>query len=74
MVKQPDRESRNVNDAFYKSEEQRINELNDRFFSNVELTDAENKVLVWLCGWDDFTINNVMSAFSKMVKDILANM
>ena len=74
MVNQPDKESRNVNDAFYKSEEQRINELNDRFFSNVELTDAENKVLVWLCGWDDFTINNVMSAFSKMVKDILANM
>ena len=74
MIKQPDRESRNVNDAFYKSEEQRINELNDRFFGNVDLTESENRVLVWLCGWDDFTINNVMSAFSKMVKDILANM
>ena len=66
MIRQPERESRNVNDAFYKSEKQRINELNDRFFGNVELTDAENKVLVWLCGWDDFTINNVMSAFSKV--------
>ena len=74
MVNQPDKESRNVNDAFYKSEKQRINELNDRFFGNVDLTESENRVLVWLCGWDDFTINNIMSAFSKIVKDILANM
>ena len=66
MIRQPDRESRNANDAFYESEKQRINELNERFFGNVDLTDAENRVLVWLCGWDDFTISNVMSAFSKV--------
>ena len=74
MIKQPERESRNVNDVFYESEKQRINELNNKFFGNVELTESENRVLVWLCGWDDFTINNIMSAFSKMVNDILANM
>ena len=66
MIKQPDRESRNVNDTFFESEKQRINELNERFFGNVQLTESENRVLVWLCGWDDFTINNVISAFSKI--------
>lgn len=66
MIIQPDRELRRVNDAFYESEKQKIKELNHRFFNNVELTDAENRVLVWLCGWDDYTINNVISAFSKV--------
>lgn len=69
MIKQQDRESRNVNDVFYESEKQRINELNNKFFGNVHLTESENRVLVWLCGWDDFTTNNVMSAFSKIVKE-----
>lgn len=40
--------------------------LNREFFQNVELTKAENAVLVWLCSWDEWTINAVVSAFRKV--------
>lgn len=40
--------------------------LNSEFFHDVELTDAENKVLVWLCGFDDCTINILVKAFRKV--------
>lgn len=67
MIKQTKRESRNVNDyLFIKSERRRIEMLNRVFFSNVELTKDENSVLVWLCGWDEYTINNIVSAFKKI--------
>ena len=47
MIVQPKRGTRNVNDLFYESERKRIEMLNKEFFSDVELTDAENRVLVW---------------------------
>ncbi len=65
MVIQPEREKRNVNDSFYKSERRRINLLNHEFFSEIELTQNENSVLVWLCGWDEYTIESIVSAFKK---------
>lgn len=70
MIRQPPEGSRNVSDSFYKAESQRIAELNEKFFSDVELTDAENKILVWLCSWDNFTILNVISVFEKAVKKV----
>lgn len=66
MIVQPDKETRNVNNLFYEAERNRIDLLNQEFFQNVELTKAENKVLVWLCGWDEWTINAVISAFRKV--------
>lgn len=69
MVIQPGKGTRNVNDLFYEAEKQRIDLLNRNFFQNVELTKAENNVLVWLCGWDEWTINAVVSAFGKVKKD-----
>ena len=56
MIVQPEKETRNVNDLFYESERKRIEKLNKEFFYDVELTDAENRILVWLCGWDNHTI------------------
>lgn len=53
MIIQPEKGSRNVNDLFYEVERQRMDRLNREFFQDVELTKAENDVLVWLCGWDD---------------------
>lgn len=64
MIIQP--EKGNVSDLFYEAERKRIDILNQEFFHNVELTKAENKVLVWLCGWDEWTINAVVSAFRKV--------
>ena len=66
MIVQPEKEIRNVNDLLYESERKRIEMLNKEFFSDVELTDAENRVLVWLCGWDNHTIETVMSVFRKI--------
>lgn len=66
MIIQPKRGTRNVNDFFYEAERNRIDLLNREFFHNINLTDQENKVLVWLCGWDEWTIEAVMSAFRKV--------
>lgn len=67
MIIQPEKETRNVNDLFYEGERKRIEMLNNEFFSDVELTDEENRLLVWLCGWDNCTIEAVMSVFKKVI-------
>lgn len=66
MIKQPDKGTRHVNDAFYETEGKRIKLLNQEFFKDVELTPHENSVLVWLCGWDDWTINAIVSMLRKV--------
>ncbi len=68
MIIQPDKRTRNVNDLFYEAERKRIDLLNREFFQDVELTKEENAVLVWLCGWDEWTINNIISAFKKVMR------
>ena len=32
----------------------------------MELTEAENAVLVWLCGWDEWTIEAIMNVFREL--------
>lgn len=66
MIRQPGTGTRNVNDTFYKSESQNIAKLNE-IFGNVDLTDDEERVLIWLAGYDKWTIDNVVSAFKKAV-------
>lgn len=66
MIRQPGIGTRNVNDVFYKHESQRIAKLNE-IFGNVDLTDAEERVLIWLAGYDNWTIDNVVSAVKKAV-------
>ncbi len=66
MIKQPEKGTRNVNDLFYEAERNRIDMLNREFFQDVELSKSENAALVWLCGWDEWTINNIVSAFRKV--------
>ena len=66
MIIQPDKGTRNVNDSFYEAERNRIDLLNREFFQDAELTKSENAVLVWLCGWDEWTINAIVSAFRKV--------
>lgn len=69
MIIQPEKGIRNVNDLFYEAEKQRIDLLNREFFRNVGLTKAENDVLVWLCGLDEWMINGILSAFRKMKRE-----
>lgn len=66
MIRQPKRGSRNVNDYFYKAETERIAKLNE-VFGSVDLTAEEEKVLIWLAGLDNWTIDNAVSAIKKAV-------
>lgn len=66
MIIQPEQKIRCINNSFYEAEKIRINLLNREFFYNVELTDEENAALVWLCGWDESIIDNIVSAFKKV--------
>lgn len=66
MIIQPEKGIRYVNDLFYESEGKRIEMLNREFFQNVQLTKKENDVLVWLCGWNNWTIDAVVDVFRKV--------
>ena len=66
MIRQPEWGSRNVNKYFYESEARRIAELNE-IFGDIELTEAEMRMLIWLAGWDEYTIENVLSAIRKAI-------
>lgn len=64
MIIQQDRESRNVNEIFYENEARRIVELNE-IFGEVELAAAEKRTLIWLAGWEESTVANVIFAVRK---------
>ena len=64
MIIQPDREKWNVNDIRYKNEARRIAVLNE-IFGDVELSTEEMRTMVWLAGWEDSTVENVVSAIRK---------
>lgn len=65
MITQPEWGSRNVNEYFYESEARRISLLNE-IFGDVELSPAEMRTLVWLAGWEESTVANVISAIRKV--------
>ena len=66
MLKQPERESRNVNDLFYEMEGRQLQKMN-KVLADLELTKAEEKTLIWLAGWDEYMIENVFSAIRKVI-------
>ena len=53
-----------MNKYFYESETRRIATLNE-IFGEVEVTEDEQRTLIWLAGWDEYTIENVLSAIRK---------
>ena len=72
MLKQPERESRNVNALFYEMEGRQIQKMN-KVLADVELTKAEEKTLIWLAGWDEYTIENVLLSVIEKAARIRAN-
>ena len=64
MIRQPEWGTRNVNRYFYESEARRIAAHNE-IFGAIELTEAEIRTLIWLCGWEECTVENVLSAIRK---------
>lgn len=66
MIIQPEWGTRNVNEYFYESEARRIDMLNE-IFGDVELSRTEMQTLVWLAGWEESTVKNVVSAIKKVM-------
>ena len=64
MLKQPERDSRNVNDLFYEMEGRQIRKMN-KVLAGVELTKAEEKTLLWLAGWEESTVDHLLSVIEK---------
>ena len=70
LIIQLDGEKRNVNDICYKNEAWRIAVLNE-IFGDVVLSTEEIRTMVWLAGWEDSTVENVVSAIRKaMAADV----
>ena len=67
VLKQPDRKSRNVNDFFYEMEGRQIQKMN-KILADVELTKAEEKTLLWLAGWEESTVDNLLSVIEKTAR------
>ncbi len=64
MIIQPEWGTRNVNKYFYESETRRIAALNE-IFGEIELTEDEQRILIWLAGWDEYTLENMLSVIRK---------
>ena len=58
MIIQPEWGTRNVNKYFYENEARRIAAFNE-----------EMRTLVWLCGWEECTVENVLSAIRKAMAE-----
>jgi len=67
MLKQPERESRNVDDLFYEMEGRQIQKMN-KVLADVELTKGEEKTLIWLAGWEESTVDHLLSVIEKTAR------
>ena len=67
MIIQPEWGTRNVNKYFYESEARRIADLNE-IFGEVELTVDEERTLIWLAGWEESTVDNLLSVIEKAAR------
>lgn len=67
MIIQPERGTRNINEKFYEMETRQIAMLNE-IFGEVGLTKEEKiRTLVWLAGWEESTVVNVVSVMRKAI-------
>ena len=53
-----------MNKCFYESEARRIADLNE-IFGEVELTEDEQRILIWLAGWNEYTIEKCAVGYPK---------
>lgn len=66
MIIRSGKGTRGDDDLAKKEEGKRVEMLNREFFQNVQLTKEENDVLVWLCGWDEWTVGAMVGVFRKI--------
>ena len=53
-----------MNDLFYEMEGRQIQKMN-KVLAGVKLTKVEERTLIWLAGWDEYTMENMLSAIRK---------
>ena len=56
-----------MNDFFYEAEGKMIQKMNE-VLEGVELTKAEERTLIWLAGWEESTVNNLLSVIEKTAR------
>lgn len=64
MLIQPKRDCRNINDMYYEVEGRNIARLNE-VFGNIKLKRSEEQALLWLAGWEESLVDNVVSAIRR---------
>ena len=64
MIRQPDYGSRNVNELFYETEGRAIKKMNE-LLGEVELSKSEERTFIWLAGWEESTVDNILSVMEK---------
>jgi len=67
MITQPKYGSRNVNDTYYSFEARMIEKMNAEL-GDIELTKAEERTLIWLAGWEESTIDHLVSVIEKVAR------
>lgn len=67
MLKQPERESKNVNDLFYEMEGMQIQKMN-KVLAGVQLTKVEERTLIWLAGWEESTVDHLLLVIEKAAR------
>ncbi len=72
MIKQPKFDPNRENIYFYKSQKKHIAMLNE-VFEDVELSEEEIRILIWLTNWDTSTVTNIVSAIKKAVGTAVKN-
>ena len=67
LEKKLERESRNVNDFFYEMEGRQLQKMN-KVLAGVKLTKAEERTLIWLAGWEESTVDHLLSVIEKVAR------
>lgn len=56
-----------MNDLFYEAEGRQIQKMN-KVLAGVELTKAEERTLIWLAGWEESTVDHLLSVIEKTAR------
>lgn len=65
MLKQPERESRNVNDFFYRDGGQTDTKNEQGIGRSGTDKSREEKTLIWLAGWEESTVDHLLSVIGE---------
>lgn len=56
-----------MNDLFCEMKGRQIQKMN-KVLADVELTKAEEKTLIWLAGWEENTVDHLLSVIEKAAR------